>query len=360
MRPQLASSPAKAVLTSGLSAMVRAILRAEAIDLAPSTVDLDELGRPLAVLHQLLGQVEQHGLQLGPEIGQPPVRGVRDRRRLALPGGEQHQGVVGRAVAVHRDRVERPGGVAVEQIAQHLGRQFRVGGDEGEDRRHVRRDHARTLGDARDAHPLAVDLGFGVGALRERCRWWRSPPPRPSTHRRPAPASVSGISGVILASSSSTPITPVDASITSRRRQPTASAAASATRAAALSPALPVKELAQPALTTRRARVAARRLDVLLAPVHRRRADLVAREHPGAGRAFGEAHQQHVVALVLVETGAPDRDLHPGDRRDVGKRHGVGRDRHGTAHGLAPGRRLGNDSIFARWRRSSTRSLTRS
>ena len=39
--------------------------------------------------------------------------------------------------------------------------------------------------------------------------------------------------------------------MTSRRRQPMASAASSATRAAARSPALPVKELAQPALTTR-------------------------------------------------------------------------------------------------------------
>ena len=43
--------------------------------------------------------------------------------------------------------------------------------------------------------------------------------------------------------------------------------------------------------------------------------------------ALGEAHQQQVVALVLVEAGAADRELDAGDRRDRRKRHGEGRDR---------------------------------
>ncbi len=63
-------------------------------------------------------------------------------------------------------------------------------------------------------------------------------------------ASISGRRTVILASSSSTPITPVDASITSRWRQSSRLAAAAATRRAASAPGRPVKELAQPALTT--------------------------------------------------------------------------------------------------------------
>ena len=46
MRPQLASSPAKAVFTSGLSAIVLAILRAEASLLAPSTVILTNFEAP--------------------------------------------------------------------------------------------------------------------------------------------------------------------------------------------------------------------------------------------------------------------------------------------------------------------------
>ncbi len=59
---------------------------------------------------------------------------------------------------------------------------------------------------------------------------------------------------------------------------------------------------------------AAAGLQVALAPVDRRRADAVAGEDPGAGRPLGEAHQQHVVALVLVEPGAAARELDPGDR----------------------------------------------
>ena len=79
IRPQLASSPAKAVLTSGLSQMVRAILRAEAAVSAPVTVTLMNFRRALAVADQLLGQVQQHLLQLVAEVGQPAVAGAADR-----------------------------------------------------------------------------------------------------------------------------------------------------------------------------------------------------------------------------------------------------------------------------------------
>ncbi len=64
-------------------------------------------------------------------------------------------------------------------------------------------------------------------------------------------APISGKRAVILASSSSTPITPVEASITSPGRQRRRWAAAAATRSAASAPGRPVKALAQPALTTR-------------------------------------------------------------------------------------------------------------
>ena len=71
---------------------------------------------------------------------------------------------------------------------------------------------------------------------------------------RHAPASRlrtrSGTRARIFASSSETPMTPVEASMTSRRRQPKRLATAAATRAAARSPGLPVKELAHPAFTT--------------------------------------------------------------------------------------------------------------
>ena len=64
-------------------------------------------------------------------------------------------------------------------------------------------------------------------------------------------AVISGRRWMILPSSSSTPITPVEASMTSRWRQSKRLATAEATRRAASAPGLPVKELAQPALTTR-------------------------------------------------------------------------------------------------------------
>ena len=65
-----------------------------------------------------------------------------------------------------------------------------------------------------------------------------------------SPASMSGIRATIFRSSSTTPITPVEASMTSRWRQPKRFATSEAVRRAASAPALPVKALAQPALTT--------------------------------------------------------------------------------------------------------------
>ncbi len=62
---------------------------------------------------------------------------------------------------------------------------------------------------------------------------------------------MAGSWAVTLASSSTTPMTPVEASITSRWRQPSSFAAEAAVRRAASAPALPVKALAHPALTTR-------------------------------------------------------------------------------------------------------------
>ncbi len=64
------------------------------------------------------------------------------------------------------------------------------------------------------------------------------------------PVWMSGSLAVILASSNTTPITPVEASMTARWRQPKRLAASAAVRRAASAPSLPVKALAQPALMT--------------------------------------------------------------------------------------------------------------
>ena len=93
--------------------MVRAILRAEASIPRAGDGDLDELARPLAVPHQLLGEIQKHGLELVAEVGQARVGRPLDQRRAALAGGEDQQGVVGGAVAIHRDAVEGFGHVQV-------------------------------------------------------------------------------------------------------------------------------------------------------------------------------------------------------------------------------------------------------
>jgi hypothetical protein len=68
-RPQLASSPAIAVLTSGELATDSAIRFADAFDFAPVDPDLDELPRALAVAHHLMGEIEEQVVERGAEGG---------------------------------------------------------------------------------------------------------------------------------------------------------------------------------------------------------------------------------------------------------------------------------------------------
>ena len=58
-RPQLASSPAIAVFTSGELAIESAIRLAALALAAPVTVHLDEFARAFAVPHDLMGEIEQ-------------------------------------------------------------------------------------------------------------------------------------------------------------------------------------------------------------------------------------------------------------------------------------------------------------
>ncbi len=77
MRPQLASSPAIAVLTSGELATARPMRLALPVVGGARDADLDELGGALAVLHHLMGKIEHDLVELGAEvpevsIGWPP------------------------------------------------------------------------------------------------------------------------------------------------------------------------------------------------------------------------------------------------------------------------------------------------
>src|SRR3546814_1150980 len=53
--------------------------------------DGDEFRRPLAVAHDLLGEVDRHLVQRPPEIAQRRVGGAGDGRMLRLAGGEQQR-----------------------------------------------------------------------------------------------------------------------------------------------------------------------------------------------------------------------------------------------------------------------------
>src|SRR6202041_733709 len=71
-RPQLASSPAIAVFTSGEFATDIAILRPD---------DLDQLARAFAVPRHLLGEIGEHGAERLGKAGQPRIAGAADFRR---------------------------------------------------------------------------------------------------------------------------------------------------------------------------------------------------------------------------------------------------------------------------------------
>ena len=62
-RPQLASSPAIAVFTSGELAIDIAILRADVFGGRALDDDLDQLARAFAVARHLLGEIGQHGVE---------------------------------------------------------------------------------------------------------------------------------------------------------------------------------------------------------------------------------------------------------------------------------------------------------
>ena len=101
------------------------------------------------------------------------------------------------------------------------------------------------------------------------------------------------------------PITPVEAMNTSCARQPTTPAADSATSRTASWPALPVKALALPLLTTRtRAELVG---ELLAAPIDRRRRRLGLGEDAGHLGSRRHHHQQDIGAVAIFDAGLARR-----------------------------------------------------
>ncbi len=123
-----------------------------------------QLGGAFAAAHDPERQLEAH---LPQRVHEAMVVG-RLHPDAARAVGEQEHGVVGRRLAVHRDRVEGVVARIDQRLPQHGGVHARVGGEEGEHRRQVRLDHARALRHAADRHGAAGELRAHRVLLGER------------------------------------------------------------------------------------------------------------------------------------------------------------------------------------------------
>ena len=290
--------------------------------------DLDELGCPLTVADQLVGQIQHHPVERAGEGLQPPIPDPADARRARGAGGEQQAGVVGRGVPVDRHRVEGGAHMQAQHGPQHIGMDVRIGDDERQHGGHVGRDHARPLGDAGDADLEALDLGLGVRPFGEGVRGHDAlPGPRPLLGGRGVGVEAGldlGQTGGDLA------VVEGDADHAGRGEHDVALATAEAlghfgggaTRG--IGSRLAGKGVGATRIDDQRPHVLATVIGIQMAPapVDRRRADLVPGEDACTAGAPGKTEDHQIVALMLVEAGARGRDLDPADMAEGRKRHG--------------------------------------
>ena len=174
-RPQLASSPATAVLTSGELAIESAMRLAAGVARRALDRHLDLVPRALAVPRDLAGEIEQHLGERGPEAVEPGIGGIRDlagSRAAAAAPVAMRSSVSEVEVSESTVTELKLGSTAADSSAcSAVGAIARVGGEEGEHRRHVRRDHAGALGDAVERDGDAVDLDGAAWRAWDRCRW---------------------------------------------------------------------------------------------------------------------------------------------------------------------------------------------
>ena len=203
------------------------------------------------------------------------------------PDASANRRIVGGALAVNGDGVERVAGRRLQRPPQQRRRHLRVGRQEAEHRRHVRLDHAGALGHAADreralrAVCTVTACSLGNGSVVMMARAASLPLPRASA-RRPR----HGYPRRPCRSCSATPMTPVEATSTSSGAQPTAAAVSAAMRRACARPSSPVQALAQPLLTTIARAVPCVCSRCCCETDHRRRLRQVGREQRrGRGRA---------------------------------------------------------------------------
>ncbi len=227
----------------------------------------------------------------------------------------------------------------VQQGLQHRRGDVGVGDDEGQHGRHVRRDHARPLGEAGDLDLDALDLALGVRALGEGVRGHDA-----QTRLGPGVGLQTGLD--VGQAGGDLGVVQHHADHPGRGQHDVTLAATEALgdfrrRAARrVGPGLAGEGVGAAGVDHQGLDPLAALVGVqlALAPVDRRRTHLVPRKDACAGRALGEAEDHQVVALVLVEAGAGGGDLDPADGRNGREGHGQGRDHQA---GLARRRGLG-------------------
>ena len=104
--------------------------------------DFNQLLCAFAVAHQLDGEIEHDGFELGLEIRQSRVRSAADARRPRSARGKQQTGIIRRGIAIDRDRIKGFRCIEREQALQDFRAYGRIRGDKGQHGCHVRRNHA--------------------------------------------------------------------------------------------------------------------------------------------------------------------------------------------------------------------------
>ena len=264
--------------------------------------DLDDLRGALAIAHDLRREIEQHAVHRLDESGKSRIVRIVDRLAAGSAGREEQQRVGGRGVAIDRDAVVGEVAQLRDQRLANLRPKIGVSEHVVQRRRHVRLDHARSLGDADDGDIAAVEIDDLACSLGERVG-------RPDAvgdllqvgRAELAPRPVSTPPETMCGGSGS-PITPVAETNTSWSLHPDIfSAEATVARFLAM-PAAPVKALELPVFTTSTRALpppafsAARHQSTSSERVE----ELV--KMPPADAPFGKVHDQQIVAhLALVE-----------------------------------------------------------
>ncbi len=165
IRPQLASSPATAVLTNGELAMARPMTLAARALAAPLTVILTNLLAPSPSLTTCSARSSSKSSSFLRKSRSSGSLAVSILACDALPVANAKRVSLVDVSESTVDAIEGLGRPFGQQLLQHGGRQGGVGEDEGQHGGHIGGDHPGALAKAVDAHLFVADFGGSGGHL---------------------------------------------------------------------------------------------------------------------------------------------------------------------------------------------------